>query len=191
MKGQKLLILKLLLIGLIITNGFLIFENRRLNLIISELSPKEIEPGDSISSFEANRLNGDFVKFNFGENERNTVLLYFQPSCGFCKKQMRNWKTLIENLEQSQYRYKFITAANDVKAIREYLAQYGIVEEDVLIVGSEFVKGANLNGTPVTVVLDRDGVVEYRWIGLWQENDISEVSKIFAATFSTNRSANE
>ncbi|MFV0389146.1 MAG: TlpA family protein disulfide reductase [Pyrinomonadaceae bacterium] len=181
---KKPQILTFLLIALIIVNAGLIIQNRRLSSIIDELHPTEIETGDAIKGFEANTLDGRIVNINFGKSGVQSVLLYFQPSCGFCKKQMPNWKTLIDNAEPSRFRIKLITADSNVDSVRNYLSEYGINEQDALIVSSDFVKDVNLNGTPTTVVLDSEGKVEHRWIGLWKQKDMAEAEAVFKLKFS-------
>jgi thiol-disulfide isomerase/thioredoxin len=168
---------------LTLCNILLIRQNSQLRIAVQKLeSEQRIQIGDKFGSFRGTDLEGKPVAVNFDENNLKKIVLFSSISCPFCKKQNPKWNQLIEKIDRQKYEvvelFRDKESRNQVAA---YLKANSFSNEDsvkVFLVGDEFLKEKKLNGTPITLIVGQNGVVERAWIGLWNESAIAEVNSI-------------
>ncbi len=176
-------ILPIITIALLFVNGLLIYQNLSLKAQIEAFSPKGIKKGNKIFAFQAKDLNGDITKIDFDGNNTKRVLLYFHPTCGWCKKQMPYWKELVSNADSSKFKISAITAEENIDDVKDYLANYDANSWETFLITKEDASKAELTGTPVTIVLDNLGNVEKVWVGMWRDKEVQEATDYFSIDF--------
>lgn len=176
-------ILPLITLGLLIVNGLLIYQNFSLKSQLNGKKPIEIKEADVLGEFEAENLDGGIERITYNQTGAKRVLLYFHPKCGWCKKQMPYWKELVSNADSQRFEITAITNDSNVDELKGFINDYSINPWKVLIISEADVEKAHLNGTPITVVLDKHGKVEKVWIGMWRKNDLDEIGNYFDIRF--------
>lgn len=173
-------------IMLLISNVFLIYQNLNLRSQVGASQPNEIEVGKTLNQFQGKNLNGEESNINYSDNDKKTVLLFFSTTCGFCHKQMKYWKSLIADGKREHFRFVAVTTDNDTQAVKDYLKKYDIEDWNTLMIDSEQAKKSNLLSTPITLVVNNKGIVEKSWTGLWQADQLDSAEKYFAINFPQN-----
>ena len=181
MKQKTILIT--LTVALLIVNGLLVYQNLSLQANLNELAPPKIEAGNTLKDFAAKDLSGNPVQISYNDENKKTVLLYFQTQCGYCKKQMPYWNKLMAGIDKSKFNVAAVTAETDIAAIEKYLNNFEADAWKVLSIKSEDAKTAKLTGTPTTVVINNKGVVEKVWVGMWLNKDVSDAGQYFGLDF--------
>lgn len=181
-------LLSIITIALLVVNGLLIFQNLNLKSQLRASAPKQIKEGDTIAAFDARDLNGNPAKVNYGEKSAKRVLLYFHPTCGFCKKQMPYWKELVSKADSQKYKIDLITTETDADSVKKYLDDYGVGSWETLSIEKADADKAELSGTPATIVLDDDGKVEKAWVGMWRDEELADASDYFSVDFAKVKS---
>lgn len=176
-------LLTIITLALLAVNGLLIFQNLKLKAQLDELSPKEIKAGNRLAPFIAKDLNGNRFAVNYNDGNAKRVLLYFHPTCGFCKKQMPYWRELVSKADPAKYKIDLITTETDTDSIKKYLDTYNINSWETFSIKKEDADKAELSGTPITVVLDDNGKVEKVWIGMWRDKEIADAGNYFSIDF--------
>lgn len=175
--------LPIITIALLITNGFLIFQNLTLKSQLQAFAPKQIKEGAVFDTFQAKNINGGVTKIDFAGNNSKRVLLYFHPSCGWCKKQMPYWKTLVSNADSAKFKITAITIDENANEIKKYMNTYGVNSWEVLSITKEDADKAEFSGTPATIVLDNQGKVEKVWTGMWRDKELADAGNYFNISF--------
>lgn len=184
MKNISQSILIIIVFGLILSNGVLIWQNLSLKTQISNQKALiEVKEGDFFNSFDTEDFQGININLDFTKDNRKKVLLYFRTTCSFCKEQMRYWKELVASIDNKTYRVIALTTETDVNIIKNYIKSHAIENWEVLTLNANDAEKAKLSATPITVVVDNQGKVEKAWIGMWRENEIKSASEYFAVDF--------
>lgn len=182
-KDKSQVFIVLIAIVLFITNISLIFQNLKLRSDIKEFKTIQVTEGDVIESFNAKDMNGNGVRVDYTKNNKR-ILLFFKTTCGYCKQQMAYWKNFVANIDHHKFKVTAITTETDVQAIKNYIKSYAIEDWDVLTVETKDAQKAKLMVTPVTMVINDEGIVEKAWVGMWETKDISSVSDYFGVNVS-------
>ena len=160
--------------ALIGVNVLLVFQNLELKSRLEGAKLPEIKVGDFFNELNVKDLNDNERKINFADGKR--ILYFFRTTCGYCKKQMGYWKNLAA---LNKYRLTAITTETDTQAVKNYLREYEVENWDVVTTSPEQAQKFKLLVTPITIVVNNDGIVEKVWTGLWQPADIDTVSQYF------------
>lgn len=173
----------MMVILLTLCNVLLIRQNSQLRIIVQKLeSEQRIQVGDKLGSFEGTDLEGKPVEVNFDEKNFKKVVLFSSIGCPFCKKQNPKWNQLIEKIDRRKYEVVELFRDKEARSqVAAYLKANSFSNEDsvkVFLVGDEFLKEEKLNGTPITLIVGQNGVVEKAWAGLWNESAIAEVNSV-------------
>lgn len=186
LKNKLQLVLYCVVGLLLVSNALLIYQNLHLRSQLGSPQSQEIEVGKAFIQFQGKTLNNEDLQINYSESNKKTVLLFFRTTCGFCHKQMKFWKTLVEDGKREQYRFIAVTTDTDTQAIKDYLKKYEIEDWETLIIDSKQAEESDLLATPITVVVDNKGVVEKSWTGFWQNDQLNSAEKYFAVNFPRN-----
>jgi hypothetical protein len=91
---RQLLVMSLLALSAI-TNVLLIFKVRELRGVVAAIkSEGSIQVGTHVPPLTAQDLTGQSTAIRFSDTDRPTLLYVFTPSCGWCKKNEDNIKSL-------------------------------------------------------------------------------------------------
>ena len=167
----------ILILGLVAVNALLLQQNLQMRTQLSKSQPQKLEIGDKVPSFVAKDLTDKTVNVEFSHNSEKRFLLYFTPTCPYCKQQFLEWKELISQVRGKNIEVIGIVSENEKKEeIEKYLNTFdcGVNSEtslQVLFVPNETLQNYKLNLTPTTILLSDDGKVEQNWIGKWKGTD--------------------
>ena len=177
--SKKAAILFVLLVtALIALNASLIIQNRSLRASAGTRSPV-LHPGTIVPSLSGKDLDGKDFTLSYTNDPRKVVLLVFSPRCGFCNRNMPNWKAILQSLDRNSYRIVAVSILSD--GVKEYVSQQKLT--DVPIIAEVDPKGRvsyEMNVTPQTILINSDGKVEKLWIGLFSPDDRSDVEQSFS-----------
>ena len=177
--SKKAAILFVLLVtALIALNASLIIQNRSLRASAGTRSPV-LHPGTIVPSLSGKDLDGKDFTLSYTNDPRKVVLLVFSPRCGFCNRNMPNWKAILQGLDRNSYRIVAVSIISD--GVKEYVSEQKLT--DVPIIAEVDPKGRvsyEMNVTPQTILINSDGKVEKLWIGLFSPDERSDVEQSFS-----------
>ena len=75
----------ILIIGLVSVNALLLQQNLQMRTQLSKSQPQKLEIGDKVPSFVTKDLTDKTVNVEFSHNSEKRFLLYFTPTCPYCK----------------------------------------------------------------------------------------------------------
>lgn len=176
-KSRLQFVLWTVLVLLALTNTLFLWQNQQLKAQIEKSQPQRLKIGESVQGFTAKDLNDKTVNINFSGNSKKRFLLYFTPTCTYCKQRFPEWKELISQAKDKNIEVLGIVSENENKgALEKYLNSFdcGLKSEiplQILFISNETLRDYKLSLTPTTVLLSGDGKVEQNWIGKWKESD--------------------
>jgi peroxiredoxin/uncharacterized membrane protein YphA (DoxX/SURF4 family) len=122
-------------------------------LVKEATMPPPLKKGDRVPSLELRDLGGGTMDLaTLGS--RRTMLLFWNPSCGFCEKMLDDVKAW-ERSRAKDAPHLVVISAGSPKANREQGFQSPVLLDSQFITGTRF--GAE--GTPAAVIVDADGRV--------------------------------
>lgn len=181
---EKPQLLTIVAVALLLSNILLIFQNLKLRALIDSDKPTQTKEGDILEVFQSRDLYGNETEINYSNNKKR-ILFFFKTTCGFCEKQMKYWKALVSNADHQKYKITAVTTETDTQTVKSYIHRTEIENWEILNISIKQAQKANLSATPTTLVIGKEGVVERVWVGMWQKEDIEDVSKYFEMNLST------
>lgn len=152
-----------LLLGLLASNAALIVHNRNLNssILRGEVALAE---GQSMTAITGIDADGREQIFEWGKDNRKTLLMIFSPRCGYCRENMPNWMAILQGIDKSAYRVVVVSSISD--GAKEYVEKYKIKDVPIIVEPEPKVLADYLmHITPQTVLLNSDGKIEKVWVG--------------------------
>ena len=170
--GKKAAILFVLLVSaLLVLNASLIIQNRSLRASVGTRS-NILHPGNIVPSLSGTDLDGKDFTLSYSNDPRKVVLLVFSPRCGFCTRNMPNWKALLQSLDRKSYRIVGVSIISD--GVKEYVSQQKLTDIPIIAeVDPKSRVSYEMNETPQTILIDSDGKVEKLWIVLLSPDERS------------------
>ena len=171
----------LMIVGLVICNVVIIRQNLELRETVERQElEKRVQIGDSFNEFQAVDDNNKSINL-VSSKPLKKILFFSSTTCPFCLKQNPYWTQVAAQTDFDKY--EIFTLFNDreehIKA-NEYLKQNGYTSSvQPLYSNGEILQKYKLNGTPATVIINENGVVEKSWSGLWDKTTVSEVENYF------------
>ena len=182
--GLPQLVLLVICSLLIASNIFLLWQNSMLRAA-ARPTAETIKAGDELGNFQAIDKDGASTEIILRGASPKRVLFYFRSNCPYCQLQVDQWKALAEKLDTHKYRVIAITPEKGLPDINEFIEKNGIVDWEVLRIPPEAALRAKLAVTPITFVVDENGVVEKSWAGLWKPQDLKQVEDFFGVHLSS------
>lgn len=175
--GLLLITLALALIG---ANVVLLRQNHGLKQALQIRSePTYLSPGRSVERLRGLDLTGSRLSFDLDGGSKKTVMLVFQPECGWCQKNMDNWATLLDRSDRG--RFDFLAVSTSKEGVADYVDQHRRLAALPLIAEPDINDRLEyrLFDTPQTIVVDEDGQVEKVWLGAMSGPMQQEVESYF------------
>lgn len=113
----------------------------------------KLQIGQAAPSFKLSALNGGFVELDDFKG-RDTLLLFWNPKCGFCGKMLPDIKALELNKEKTSPPI-LVISTDDVQANRAMLLQSTVLLDRSFSVGTSF----GVSGTPSAILVDANGKI--------------------------------
>jgi peroxiredoxin len=192
LKLPSLAILSWVVVAILtLCNVLLMRQNSQLRTTVHKLeSEQRIQAGDRLDSFTGTDLEGKPVEVKFDDNNLKKVVLFSSISCPFCQKQNPKWNQLIEKIDRRKYEVVELFRDNESRnQVAAYLKANSLSNEDlvkVFLAGNKFLKEEKLNGTPITLVVGQNGVVERAWVGLWDAAALTEVNSVLGLSIQSD-----
>lgn len=188
--SKKTVILFVLLVSaLLLLNASLIIQNRSLRASVGTRSTV-LHPGNIVPSLSGTDLDGKDFTLSYNNDPRKVVLLVFSPRCGFCTRNMPNWKALLQSLDRQSYRIVAVSIISD--GVKEYVSQQKLTDVPIIAeVDPKSRVSYEMNETPETILIDSDGKVEKLWIGLFGPDERSEIEQSFGLKLPQITSSND
>ncbi len=174
------LLLTALALALIGANVMLLRQNRELKQTLQIRSePTYLSPGRSVVRLRGLDLHGSRLSFDFERGSKKTVMLVFQPECGWCQKNMGNWAALLDRTDRE--RFDFLAVSTSKEGVADYVDQHRRLAALPLISEPDINDRLEyrLFDTPQTIVVDEDGQVEKVWLGAMSGPMQREVESYF------------
>lgn len=180
-----------LVVTMAAANALLIRQNLQLRQIVEKSQPRRLKAGDKVTSFTAEGLNGEPVSVNYTGSGRKRVLLFFTPTCPFCREQFAYWREILERADRERFDViGLVDQAEDVTRLREYLRAMGCSTDtqsplNVALIPKDVRRSYKLSETPITLLVANDGTVEEVWAGRWSGAETDKAGAALGFTFST------
>lgn len=120
--------------------------------------------GRQMQPLEAADPSGRPVRVEFGSDGRPTVLYAFRPGCLWCE---RNHEALLALHAKAADRYRFVGLSLESNGLAEYLERFPLPFEVVTDLDAATVESYKLGGTPRTLIVNPEGVIEENFVGAW------------------------
>lgn len=116
----------LLLLALATANALLIRQNYQLRAALSRYEPETLWAGERLPSFSAKGLRGEPLEIHYAAKGPKRVLLYFTPSCPYCRGQFAYWREILQRAGSDHFEVIGLVAESEDKGrVEEYLRTVG------------------------------------------------------------------
>lgn len=155
----------------------LLLQNRKLKQDLA-LRQRHLKSGATVPPLRGIDLEGKLEELTFGSDPRETLMLVFSPQCGWCQRNMPNWKALVGGIEKRKYRVVAVSSRRDGAA--EYARTHRWTEFPVFVEPDPRDAAAyHLEATPQTLLIDSRGVVRRVWLGAFDPDQEKEIEQAF------------
>jgi peroxiredoxin len=186
------LLLWALLTSLAAANVLLIRQNLQMRRDLGKYQPHALKGGDKVPPFSATAADGSPFEVSYTGQGRKRVLLYFTPTCPYCRQQFAYWREMLERIDGNSFEViGVVSQAEDKARLQDYLASMGCAPASraplrVALVPDAVRDQYMLNSTPVTLLVDNNGTVEQAWVGKWADKDATTAGSLLGLTFSSS-----
>lgn len=176
-------------------NLLLIRQNLQLRAELRRYQPDELQAGDRLPPFSAKDLGGEPLAVSYDGRGPKRVLLFFTPTCRYCRGQFAYWRELMEQADRERFEIIGVVAeTEDASKVGAYLREVGGDQGAamrVAMISAGVRRSYKLSATPITLVVANDGTVEQSWSGLWGGTDVAQASSVFGFSFSSHLSSTQ
>ena len=164
-----------LLLGLLASNTALVVQNRNLKASMQKAEAALAE-GQSMPVITGIDLEGQEQIFDWGKDNRKTLLMNFSPRCGYCRANMPNWTAILQGIDKSAYRVVMVSSIPD--GAKEYVEKYKIKDVPIIVEPEPKVLiNYLMHITPQTILLNSDGKIENVWVGKFVNEQKPSIEK--------------
>jgi peroxiredoxin len=149
------------------------------NLLGGTQNESNLPEGMRLPDFHARDLTGKERTLTYGiPGAKPKVLYIFRPSCVWCQ---RNGKSINALTEQIKNRYEIIGIALDETGLQEFVREHQIKFPVYTDLPPSAIEAYRLGGTPETIVVSSEGIVQKAWMGGYSGPLQSAVEAFFSA----------
>jgi hypothetical protein len=143
---------------------------------LSQLSASQGPPvGSSIPMLHGKSISGNTISYDLAHSHAGTLLLVLSPVCHFTKINFETWRSLLPAVGQRQIIWVDVTG----KANGTYFTSVGVPSAaNILRLNPDERSIYSLGSTPTTVLLDRNGVVQWEWPGVLNDEQLSQLQSL-------------
>jgi len=166
-------------------NILLLRQNLQMRREIEKVRSPLLEIGETVPSFSGMDVTGQPLPIGYTGRESTRVLLYFTPTCPYCREQFPYWRQVAEGAASPKFQVMGIVSDREDRAgVAAYLRSFGCEHLPVAFVTSHVLTAYKLSMTPTTLVVGNKGKVEAVWAGKWGSTDLASASSLFGIAFS-------
>lgn len=167
----------ILFLGILISNFFLIQQNRDLKAALSKNQSDYLKPGQQLPAFVGFNHFGEQATIDYANSDK-TILLVFAHGCVACERTVPYWREIEKACRRNQYRIFALTLGDESKS-NSFLASNELNLELFSRISSEIKQAYKLSLTPLTIVVDSNSKVEKIWVGAFNEETKSDLESYF------------
>ncbi len=167
----------ILLAGSVCVNVLLMWRVQSLRNRVEYLTQDRLlAVNSSVSAISARDLDGKPFVLDYSKNAKPTLLYIFSPTCGWCRRNLRN---LGELLRTTSEKYTAVGVSLTRDGLGEYVAANSLPMQVIADIPPSTVMDYRLGGTPQTIVVSREGRVLKNWRGAYGGPVKAEVESFF------------
>ena len=137
-------------------------------------SHRTVLVGDTVPDMVGLDSGGLPATLHYAEVSVPTVLYVFTPQCGWCKKNLPNFHSLIN---QAGTRYRVVGIALSRQDLNAYMTNEDLKLSVFADIRSDIREVYRLNGTPETIVFSPQSKVLKVWHGAYQGDIAPQIEK--------------
>ena len=146
-----------------------------------DLTKNLLQPGDVVTPVTATDLEGHAYQLDYKKDGRQRLLLYFSPSCPYCRQQSPLWRDLLDRVDSNRFTVIGVVSDREDRLLVSAHANgagYFKTKTPLPLVffDNESLGSYKLSATPTTLLINEDGRVEHAWVGKWDETSAMEVA---------------
>ena len=159
--------------------GYLIYQNRRLQAMVSEVSSLQVlQQGQIMPPMTATNLDGTATDVQYGENEPSTILIWFSPSCHVCTENSAFWNDIYGRYKSSD-RVRFLALSDaDATETKAYVTEHALAFPVICVTDDRLIDAYNGRVMPQTALITPQGAIESVWPGALEQLRQSEVTAV-------------
>jgi thiol-disulfide isomerase/thioredoxin len=176
-----------LIVMLCVVNVLLIKQNLDLRKKLAggakivDLTKNYLQAGDTVAQVTATGFDGQPRELDYKKEGKPRLVLFFSPTCQYCKQQMPMWRDLLDKVDSNRFEViGVVSDREDKKAVSTYAESAGYFQTKtplpLVFFDSEALGSYKLTATPTTLLISNEGKVEHAWIGKWDEASAMEVA---------------
>jgi peroxiredoxin len=169
------------LLGLILiaANVALFIQNLNLKARTTDSAiPLAVKIGSVVPALSGFDIYGKEFTLEYANDSRKAILFIFSPDCGFCTKNMPNWKKIIDRVDRRSYHLVAVSIKSESSGVKEYVDQQGLSGLTILTeVNLKNKLSYEMRATPQTLVIDHGGRVEKVWTGVIEAEEWQDVER--------------
>ncbi|HEY6806999.1 MAG TPA: TlpA disulfide reductase family protein [Pyrinomonadaceae bacterium] len=148
---------------------------------IIDLTKNYLQPGDTVAEVTATGFDGQPREIDYKKGGKPRLVLFFSPTCQYCKHQMPMWRDLLDKVDSNRFDVVGVVSdREDKNAVSVYADGAGYFKTKtplpLVFFDSEALGSYKLTATPTTLLISSEGKVEHAWIGKWDETSAMEVA---------------
>jgi thiol-disulfide isomerase/thioredoxin len=148
---------------------------------IVDLTRNYLQPGDTVAEVTATSFDGQPREIDYKKDGKPRLVLFFSPTCQYCKQQMPLWRDLLDKVDSNRFEViGVVSNREDKNAVSTYAEGAGYFKTKtplpLVFFDSEALGSYKLTATPTTLLISNEGKVEHAWIGKWDETTATEVA---------------
>ncbi|HKH98458.1 MAG TPA: TlpA disulfide reductase family protein [Candidatus Sulfotelmatobacter sp.] len=132
----------------------------------------QLQVGSPVPPLTGSSPSGTPMSVRFGDVRIPTVLYIFSPQCGWCAKNIENFRSLIS---QAGTGYRVVGLSTTRQDLDDYLSRERLILPVFASLDSVLIAAYHVNSTPTTIVISPDGKVLRVWTGAYQDGLRHEV----------------
>lgn len=152
---------------------------------------RKIQIGEKFESFAPVDFDNVALGVDFLKGERKKIILFSSTKCPFCKQQNPMWNDLVRQVDERGFEVlELFRESENREKVRQYLVSNGVIQDfpnrtpKIIFLDDESLEKNKLVTTPLTVVLNEEGVVEKVWFGLWNPKIVKDVNRTLGTSIS-------
>lgn len=159
---------------MLVCNVGLFRQNQALKDTLSNRTqPTHLKPGDVVPPLRGVDSYGNQFTLQYSGSASRTLLFVFSPHCGWCEKNMPNWRSIVDGADRNQLRIVAVsTVTSDAKDYTEGIHLASVPTIVDLEPGDKDIY--RLTSTPQTILIDSSGRVERIWVGALTEEQMKD-----------------
>jgi peroxiredoxin len=159
---------------------FLYSQNRDLkNKLVSMASPvgESLNPGEHVEPIEIQSLDGNISQLSYADSSKKYLCFVLSTTCSHCENNLVNWQHLAAVNNNNKCNIIGLSTQGLVET-QKYATSKKVPFFIVSVPDSSFSRKYKIVGTPTTILINHNGVVEKTWVGELSQEQTKEIQSL-------------